>query len=295
MEIVSMHSTKSNNTTNEQDIMEESVTILPLVSSIEEQNTINGGYKGSTSNANTVMAAYDTGGIIPATPTTILSHSGLTTVCSLIPPHSDTEISNKSSSVAQLTDNSNIPPLVPNTPNIVLERDTAANDPSLLQTSAGVGTSVPCTTTSNECILSYDHTTTTTSPAIEQSDSFEEEELIIVDDGDGDSNNSPHSIHDISAIEQLARDVSATPTNQDPMSRFSTPNPDPLTEAVYGVAVCAVKFPYYFKPLYRLASTLNTMGYPNVRHSVYISLSGSSRLIHLFNFFCFSRKLRSFY
>uniref|UniRef100_A0A1X7UXN3 Calcineurin-binding protein cabin-1 MEF2-binding domain-containing protein n=1 Tax=Amphimedon queenslandica TaxID=400682 RepID=A0A1X7UXN3_AMPQE len=39
-------------------------------------------------------------------------------------------------------------------------------------------------------------------------------------------------------------------------------NVDPFTECLYGVSLCAVKFPAYYKPLYRLASTLYKMGQP---------------------------------
>ena len=39
---------------------------------------------------------------------------------------------------------------------------------------------------------------------------------------------------------------------------------DPLIECLYGVALCAVKFPAYYKPLYRLASVLNKMSLPEV-------------------------------
>ena len=39
---------------------------------------------------------------------------------------------------------------------------------------------------------------------------------------------------------------------------------DPFMECLYGVSMCAFKFPAYFKPLYRLASTLYQMGQPEV-------------------------------
>lgn len=41
-------------------------------------------------------------------------------------------------------------------------------------------------------------------------------------------------------------------------------NVDPFTECLYGVSLCALKFPAYYKPLYRLASTLYEMGLPKV-------------------------------
>ena len=96
---------------------------------------------------------------------------------------------------------------------------------------------------------------------------IDEEELIIVDEGSGSS--SPESCHETNAIELVAQKVTAATSSDDdspgPMSRFSAPVPDPLTESLYGVAMCAVRFPAYFKPLYRLASTLNTMGFPRVK------------------------------
>ena len=45
-------------------------------------------------------------------------------------------------------------------------------------------------------------------------------------------------------------------------------NVDPFTECLYGVSLCAVKFPAYFKPLYRLARTLYQMGQPKVRPAI---------------------------
>ena len=96
---------------------------------------------------------------------------------------------------------------------------------------------------------------------------IDEEELIIVDEGSGSS--SPESCHETSAIELMAQKVTAATSSDDdspgPMPRFSAPVPDPLTESLYGVAMCAVRFPAYFKPLYRLASALNTMGFPRVK------------------------------
>ena len=92
-----------------------------------------------------------------------------------------------------------------------------------------------------------------------------EDELILVDECSG--SDSPKSIYETSAIEMMANTASPdhSPLSvHSPMSRFSGSNPDPLTEAVYGIAMCAVRFPAYFKPLYQLAKTLYTMGYPSV-------------------------------
>ena len=40
-----------------------------------------------------------------------------------------------------------------------------------------------------------------------------------------------------------------------------------LQLCIYGVAVCAVRYPAFFKPLYRLAATLHTIGLPSVSAS----------------------------
>ena len=42
---------------------------------------------------------------------------------------------------------------------------------------------------------------------------------------------------------------------------------------IYGVAVCAVRYPVFFKPLYRLAYTLHTIGLPQVRYSLLVTSS----------------------
>ena len=94
-----------------------------------------------------------------------------------------------------------------------------------------------------------------------------EDELILVDECSG--SDSPKSIYETSAIEMMANTASPLTDHSplsihSPLSRFSGSNPDPLTEAVYGIAMCAVRFPAYFKPLYQLAKTLYTMGYPSV-------------------------------
>ena len=227
---------------------------------------------------------------------TILTHSGQSTVCSLLPPQTVTDNTmatseSNLSSFTQRTDNINLLPIERNTqnnPNSLLD-ENKANDNTFAQlaeihlphSSTGISTSG---TTNNEHAFA-ESLDRRTSHVEEYDISEDEEELIIVDD-DVDSD-SPKSFNESSAIEQLARDISATPTDQDPMSRFSTFNPDPLTEAVYGVAVCAVRFPAYFKPLYRLASTLNTLGYPLVSIQVicavvvlllFILLSGSQEI-----------------
>ena len=88
----------------------------------------------------------------------------------------------------------------------------------------------------------------------------EEQELILVDECSHNSSNSDSNPYDTSAIEMMANNA---PACDSPISRFNG-SIDPLTEAVYGVAMCAVRFPAYFKPLYRLAKTLYIMGYPLV-------------------------------
>ncbi len=96
-----------------------------------------------------------------------------------------------------------------------------------------------------------------------------EDELILVDGCGNSGSDSPKSIYETSAIEMMANTASPL-TNHSPssvhslMCRFSGSIPDPLTEAVYGIGMCAVRFPAYFKPLYQLAKTLYTMGYPSV-------------------------------
>lgn len=104
------------------------------------------------------------------------------------------------------------------------------------------------------------------SSPMEQSD---EGQLILVDDDSSycsSSSSNPNNTNDASAIELVAQNLHQV-SKPDSLSRFSIPIPDPLTEAVYGVAMCAVRFPAYFKPLYRLASTLHAMGYPHVSHT----------------------------
>ena len=105
----------------------------------------------------------------------------------------------------------------------------------------------------------------------------DEGEVIVVDDNmleatsdigvqSGSSNDETHCM---SAVEFLAHEAlnmsDSNHSHEDMMSRFSVADPDPLIESLYGVAMCTVKFPAYFKPLYRLASTLNKMGLPEVK------------------------------
>ena len=112
---------------------------------------------------------------------------------------------------------------------------------------------------------------------VDEEEEEDEEEVIVVDDNmleatsdiGVQSVSSNDETHCMSAVEFLAHEAlnmsDSNHGHEDMMSRFSVADPDPLIESLYGVAMCTVKFPAYFKPLYRLASTLNKMGLPEVK------------------------------
>ena len=86
----------------------------------------------------------------------------------------------------------------------------------------------------------------------------------------------PDSTPSLPLSEQLSTESHSLDESMQPQSKASSTSADsPLThssvrsqllhQCLYGVAVCAVRCPTYFKPLYRLSSVLLRLGLPKVR------------------------------